>query len=103
MKPPSSGPITGPISAGTVSQAMAPTMSALVTERRRTRRPTGTIMAPPKPCSMRAATSCHRELLSPHRIEPVRKTTMAPRKTFFAPYRSATQPLIGMNTARLNR
>ena len=52
---------------------------------------------------MRAATSCHRELLSPHRIEPVRNTTMAPRKTFFAPYRSATQPLIGMNTARLNR
>ena len=52
MKPPSSGPITGPIRAGTVSQAMAVTISALATERSRTSRPTGTIMAPPRPCSM---------------------------------------------------
>ena len=78
-------------------------MSALVTERSSTSRPTGTIIAPPSPCSMRAATSCHREPLSPHRIEPGRNTTMAPRNTCLAPYRSATQPLIGMNTARLNR
>ena len=47
MKPPSGGPITGPISAGTVSQASAEISSAFGTERKMTRRPTGTIMAPP--------------------------------------------------------
>ena len=49
MKPPSGGPITGPISAGMVSQASARTMSERGTERISTRRPTGVIMAPPMP------------------------------------------------------
>ena len=49
MKPPSGGPITGPMSAGTVSQASAEISSAFGTERKITRRPTGTIMAPPRP------------------------------------------------------
>ena len=53
MKPPSGGPITGPISAGTVSQASAEISSAFGTVRRMTRRPTGTIMAPPMPWTMR--------------------------------------------------
>ena len=51
MKPPSGGPITGPISAGMVSQASAEISSDFGTVRRMTSRPTGTIMAPPMPCS----------------------------------------------------
>ena len=53
MKPPSGGPITGPISAGTVSQASAEISSDFGTVRKMTRRPTGTIMAPPMPWMMR--------------------------------------------------
>ena len=53
MKPPSGGPITGPIRAGMVSQASAEISSAFGTVRRMTSRPTGTIMAPPMPWMMR--------------------------------------------------
>ncbi len=53
MKPPSGGPSTGPSSAGMVSQASAEIISDLVTLRRITSRPTGTIIAPPRPCTMR--------------------------------------------------
>ena len=49
MKPPSGGPITGPIRAGMVSQASAEISSDFGTVRRITSRPTGTIMAPPMP------------------------------------------------------
>ena len=40
MKPPSGGPITGPIRAGTVTQAMALTSALLSMERSNTSRPT---------------------------------------------------------------
>ena len=56
MKPPSGGPITGPISAGTVTQAIALTSALLSIERSSTSRPTGVIIAPPMPCRMRANT-----------------------------------------------
>ena len=56
MKPPSGGPITGPISAGTVTQAIALTSALLSIERSSTSRPTGVIIAPPMPCRMRAMT-----------------------------------------------
>ena len=49
MKPPSGGPITGPIKAGMVSQARAEISSDFGTVRRITNRPTGTIIAPPMP------------------------------------------------------
>jgi len=49
MKPPSGGPSTGPSSAGMVSQASAEMSSAFGMVRKRTSRPTGTIMAPPMP------------------------------------------------------
>ena len=74
MNPPSGGPSTGPISAGMVSQAIARTRSALAVARSRTRRPTGTIIAPPRPCSVRASTSCHTEVAKPHRMEPSTNT-----------------------------
>ncbi len=38
-----------------------------------------------------------------HSSEPATKTTMATLNTVRDPYRSATHPLIGMNTARLTR
>ena len=59
MKPPSGGPMTGPTSAGTVTQAMALTSALLSMERSSTKRPTGVIIAPPAPCTIRAMTADH--------------------------------------------
>jgi hypothetical protein len=55
------------------------------------------------PCTIRAATKPDSELAKPQPIEPKVKTTIARLKTRRAPNRSAVQPLIGMNTARLSR
>ena len=85
MAPPTSGPSTGPISAGTVSQAMEPTSSCLGTVLRITSRPTGTIMAPPMPWTMRPTTSPTMPSASPHRIEPKVNTRIASRNTSRAP------------------
>ena len=103
MNPPNGGPITGPISAGTLTYDIARTSSDFGTVRSSTRRPTGTIIAPPMPWRMREATSAASELDRPQAIEPRVKTTIAEPNTRRAPNRSAVQPLIGMNTARLNR
>ena len=62
MKPPSGGPITGPISAGMVSQASAEISSDFGTVRKMTSRPTGTIMAPPMPWMTRNRTKSPRPL-----------------------------------------
>jgi hypothetical protein len=75
----------------------------LGTVRSSTRRPTGTIIAPPMPCTMRARTSIHNDCAKPQAIEPKVKTMIAPVNTRRAPKRSAVQPLIGMKTARLSR
>jgi hypothetical protein len=99
MKPPSGGPITGPIRAGTVTQAMAFTSALLSIERSSTSRPTGVIIAPPRPCRIRAMTKWVTEVDSAQPIEPTMKTAMAIEKTARAPKRSAVQPLAGMNMA----
>ena len=99
MKPPSGGPSTGPMSAGMVSQASAEISSAFGTLRKMTSRPTGTIMAPPMPWTMRNSTKSKSDSAKPHAAEPTVKTTMAMRNTVRAPNRSAIQPLTGMNTA----
>ena len=70
MKPPTGGPSTGPISAGTVSQASEPTSSCLATLLRITSRPTGIIIEPPIPWTIRAATISGIELDNPQAIEP---------------------------------
>ena len=57
MPPPSTGATTGAASAGQVNSAMARTRSDLPLNRSTARRPTGTIIAPPMPCSTRIATS----------------------------------------------
>ena len=81
MKPPSGGPITGPISAGTVTQAMASTSALLSTERSSTSRPTGVIIAPPMPCRMRARTKSVTEVDSAQPIEPTMNIAIAIAKT----------------------
>ncbi len=103
MKPPSGGPTTGPSTAGTVRYDIAVTSSDLAMVFRTIRRPTGTIMAPPKPCSMREATSSGSEFENPQNTEPVVKMMIAVRNTVRAPNRSAIHPLIGIKTARLSR
>ena len=103
MKPPTGGPSTGPISAGVVTQAMALTSSRLLMLRTSTIRPTGVIMAPPMPCTMRAITKSVRELESAQPIEPSTNTAMAARNTVRAPKRSAVQPLAGMKIASESR
>ena len=89
--------------AGIISQAMAETSSDLDAVRNRTRRPTGDIIAPPTPCSMRAATSSGRFCDRPHRIEPRVNRPIAARNTVRLPNRSAILPLAGMNIARVSR
>jgi hypothetical protein len=65
-------------------------------------RPTGSIMAPPQPWRMRQATSRWMLLTRPHSSDPIVKRPMADANTRRVPKRSAIQPLIGMNTARLS-
>ncbi len=72
-------------------------------ERRITMRPTGTIMAPPIPCRKRAATKKTNEVDNPHSIELAMKTQWRCERSLRPPKRSAIQPEIGMNTARLTR
>ena len=57
MKPPSGGPEIGPISAGMVTSAIALTSTRLSMVRNRMRRPTGVIIAPPVPWTIRAMTN----------------------------------------------
>ena len=71
-------------------------------ERNSTSRPTGTIIAPPRPWNTRAAMRVASEDEAPHRIEPSVKTTIALQNTVRAPKRSATQPEAGMNTASVS-
>ena len=103
MKPPSGGPQIGPISAGMVTSAMALTSSVLSMLRTRMRRPTGVIIAPPMPWTIRASTNSSSERESAQPIEPRTNTPMARRKTWRAPKRSAVHPLAGMQMASARR
>ena len=82
---------------------MALISSRLLTLRTRIRRPTGVIMAPPMPSTMRAMTNWLSEPESAQPIEPSMNTAMAARNTVRAPKRSAVQPLTGMKTASESR
>jgi hypothetical protein len=103
MKPPIGGPITGPTKAGMVTQVMAERSWFLGTERSSTSRPTGSIIAPPIPCTMRAKTRNPRLSARPHSTEPKVNSAMARLNTRRVPKRSAIQPLAGTNTATANR
>ena len=64
-------------------------------------RPTGFIMAPPRPCRMRKATSMGRFVAMPQSADPAVNSTIAAQITLRMPKRSAIQPEIGMKIARL--
>ena len=83
------------------TKLMAAMSSDLANVRTSVSRPTGTIMAPPQPCRMRDATSRWMLLDMPQRQDPRVNSPIAEANTRRVPNRSAIQPLIGMNTARL--
>jgi hypothetical protein len=84
-------------------KASARTRSPLGAARITTMRPTGTIMAPPMPCTERQKTNWPSELEKAHPTDAIMKTPRARRNVVHEPTRSATQPLTGMKTARLTR
>ena len=99
MRPPSGGPQIGPISAGMVTSAMALRSRRLSKLRTMINRPTGVIMAPPMPWTIRAKTNCSSECEAAQPIEPSTNTPIAARNTLRVPKRSAVQPLAGMPIA----
>lgn len=103
IQPPTGGPRIGATSAGQVRIAMARTICSFGVLRNTTSRPTGTIIAPPRPCSVRAAVKAGRLPLAAHSSEDSVNTMIAAANTRRAPKRSAIQPLIGMNTVSATR
>jgi hypothetical protein len=96
------GPSIGPMRPGIATKLMARMSSERAKVRTIVIRPTGSIIAPPMPCRIRQATSKWISREMPHRNDPMVKTPIAEAKTRRVPKRSAIQPLMGMNTARLN-
>src|SRR5262249_61377574 len=97
------GPITGAVRAGQVRKAIARTRSCFWVLRSTTRRPTGTIIAPPTPWRIRAAVNAGRLVLAAHTTEATVKVAIAEANTVRAPNRSVSQPLAGMKTATVRR
>ena len=85
MKPPMGGPSTGAIKPGTVTVCIRLTRLRLSLPRNTTSRPTGTIIAPPMPCTTRAAVNSKSELEKPHKTEAAVKIAIALRKIVFDP------------------
>ena len=65
--------------------------------------PTGTIIAPPAPWTIRQATSSPRLLLVAHSSDATVKITIAVRNTLRVPNRDTIHPLSGISTARVTR
>ena len=103
MKPPRGGPSTGAARPGQVMVAMALMRFCFSVERSTVSRPTGTIIAPPHPCRMRASTNSGKVVQSAQSAEARVNRMIAPANTRRAPNRSATQPLAGISTARVSR
>ena len=101
--PPSGGPSSGAVRPGQVSRAMARIRSGLAVVRSTASRPTGTIIAPPSPCSTRAATNHPADPAMPHSSDPSVNTATAAVNTARAPNRSAAHPPGRMNTATVSR
>jgi len=66
-------------------------------------RPTGTIIAPPAPCSTRIATSSPRLVLDAQPTEARVNSAIAVKNTGRFPYRLVSQPDSGISTARVSR
>lgn len=85
MKPPIGGPTTGATMPGHVIVAIARISFAFSVLRTTIIRPTGTIIAPPTPCSSRAAVNDITPSDSPHSTDAPVKTTIALAKTVREP------------------
>ena len=66
-------------------------------------RPTGTIIAPPAPCSTRKATSWPSDPLAAQPIDAPVNSAIAVRKTTRLPSRLVSQPDSGISTASVSR
>ena len=100
ISPPTVGPSSGPIRAGMITKFIAASSSLLGKVRTMARRPTGIIIAPPRPCSRRAPVIICAFTDRPQSTEAMVKIEMAVKNTRRVPKRSAIQPLSGMPTAR---
>ena len=98
-QPPSVGPSSGPTSAGIAMKLIADRNCSRGTERITASRPTGSSIAPPMPCSTRAATSQCSVGDSAQASEPRVNSTIAARNVRRVPTRSAIQPEAGMKLA----
>ncbi len=103
IQPPRAGASTGASSAGQVRYAVASRRSRFAVARSTTSRPTGTIIAPPIPCRIRAPTSIGRLTLRAQRAEATVNVAMAPSRIRRPPKRSVSQPLTGIPTAMVTR
>ena len=103
MNPPTGGPRTGATSPGVEMNCIMLTRSRLSVVRSTTSRPTGTIIAPPTPCTTRAAVNSQSVFDNPHRTEAAVKSAIALKKIVFEPKRSDIQPLEGMKIASVSR
>lgn len=103
MNSPNGGPMIGATSAGQVSVAIALINWSFGVVLNTTRRPTGTIMAPPMSCTTRNSTNCVADSARPHSNYEKVNIANATLKTVLAPKCSATQPLAGISAASVNR
>ena len=93
----------GANSVGMPNQAIAETISRFGITRSRIRRPTGNIIAPPRPWQKRPAIRLCRSQASAQAIDDKVNTAIAAANTVLAPKRSAHQPLMGMKIARATK
>ncbi|MNQ87919.1 hypothetical protein D3C85_1031620 [compost metagenome] len=98
-QPPSVGPISGPIMPGMATKLSAWRYCSRGKVRSTESRPTGSSMAPPTPCTTRAAVSTGSVGAQAHSSEPSTNRPMAVWKMVRVPKRSASQPEAGMTTA----
>ena len=98
-QPPSVGPTSGPIKPGIVTKLIAARNSCRGTTRSTTSRPTGRSIAPPTPCSTRAATSWIRPARHRACQRADGNSTTAATNTRRVPNRSASQPDAGITIA----
>ena len=103
MTPPASGAMTGAIRPGHTMYDMSRMIWLFSACPSTTMRPTGTIIAPPAPWTMRSATSSGSVVLSAQPSEAPVKIAMADRKIRRGPKRTVIQPLSGMSTASVSR
>ena len=103
IHPPTGGPRIGATRAGQMVYAMAFINCGLVEARITIRRPTGTIMEPPRPCRTRDAVNIGIVRLMPQSADAIVKMRMAEANTLRSPKRVAVHPLSGMKMASVSR